>query len=98
MNHRMRVLLIVAIAIVTAVTCSSTGPEWNGNVSDSDPCQPVREQKMGGVIIFCKGKCPSEASTCGTLQSRSRGTENQWKDDDGSTYNSSNEYRCVCHR
>jgi hypothetical protein len=104
----MRSLFLVAvlgIAMLGFFRCNQAShptaihePEWNANVKDTDPCQAVREQKMGGVIVFCKGKCPSEQSKCGTLKSRKRGTENPWKEDDGSTYDSGLEYRCSCVR
>ncbi len=67
---------------------------WNGQVSDSDPCQPVREQKMGGVIAYCKGKCAT--GTCGTLQSRRVGSTDPWKNDAGDPINTAFEYRCKC--
>ncbi len=73
-------------------------PKWNGEVSDTAACQPVREQKMGGVIVFCKGKCPAEGFKCGELQSRHRGTENPWQPDAGDHFKDSLEYRCVCRR
>ena len=75
-------------------------PEFNGNVKDSDPCQTVREQKPGGVIVLCKGICPNKESRCGNLKSRARGTEQEWKDAGAEpvAYDSKNEYRCSCTR
>jgi hypothetical protein len=74
--------------------------KWNGEVSEDDPCQPVKEEKIGGIMIFCKGKCPSKDSRCGILKSRPRGSEQPWKDlgDGPSKYEPKLEYSCHCYR
>jgi hypothetical protein len=106
----MKKLILIAILALAGFGFSNCGkttsnanlhePEFNGNVKDTDPCQVVREQKPGGVIVLCKGVCPNKESRCGNLKSRPRGTEQDWKDAGGEpvTYDSKNEYRCSCSR
>ncbi|MCA1641722.1 MAG: hypothetical protein LC785_07190 [Acidobacteria bacterium] len=72
-------------------------PEFNQNVKDDATCQPVRNG-AGAALVACKGTCPSAASRCGKLQSRPRGGGGDvpYTNDNGTPYDSSREYRCVC--
>jgi hypothetical protein len=72
------------------------GVKWSLRAFASDPCQPVREQNLGGVIVYCKGQCPGEPSSCGRLVSRAARTGGPWRDDDGSAYDVTRAYRCRC--
>jgi len=70
-----------------------------GKVSDTDKCQPVYRQKMGGYLIFCKGKNCSANVKCSGLQKRKRkGPPNApWhnaEDDGTEVYDKDYEYRC----
>ena len=74
--------------------------KWNGEVSDDDPCQPVKEQKAKDqIIIICKGKCPAKGRKCETLKSRRAGSDEKvpWQDESQpAVYDSTKEYRCAC--
>jgi hypothetical protein len=87
---------LLALAGAGAAGCGSTGVKSSLRVFASDPCQPVREQNLGGVIVYCKGQCPGKPSSCGRLQSRAAHTGGPWRDDDGSTYDVTRAYRCRC--
>jgi hypothetical protein len=71
---------------------------WENKVNDDDWCQPVKEQKIGGVFIKCKGQCPSKSSPNCVLQKRRVGSEQDWKDvpDSMEVGDSNYEYRCIC--
>lgn len=78
---------------------------WSDEVSDDDPCQPVRQREDGKATgrVVCKGKCPGKRQTCGRIEARALGTDDPWKPAGGgfvaeASYNSNLEYRCVCYR
>lgn len=104
------IMIAGALALFGVASCESTSktstaqtaeePKWNGEVKDSDPCQPVRKKREGGAIVICKGTCPNKTSKCGRLESRRKGSRQDWKTPEGepAVYDSSLEYRCVCVR
>jgi len=69
---------------------------WDSDVSGSDPCQPIRKRKMGGVVVLCDGVCTG-GKTC-TLQKRRAGSEQDWEIVSGGEEagDSDYEYRCAC--
>ncbi len=49
---------------------------WRISVSDDDPCQPVKQQRMGGLLISVRGRCPS-VRPC-RLMKRRAGSTDPW--------------------
>ena len=69
---------------------------WDSDVSSSDPCQPIRKRKPGGVIVTCDGTCTG-GKTCG-LQKRRIGSSSDWSEVSGGVEDGDKdfEYRCIC--
>ena len=102
------IMIAGALALFAAAGCESTyhpstttetaaEPKFDGDVKDSDPCQPVRKKRAGGAIVICKGTCPNKAVKCGKLESRKKGSQQDWKEEQPPVaYDPKLEYRCVC--
>ena len=67
------------------------------DVKDSDNCQAVSHERMGGHVISCKGSCPA-GQRCSGLQTRPTGTTNPWtpSEADPAAYDSKLDYQCSC--
>lgn len=73
---------------------------WESEVSDTDPCQPVKEQETGdAVLVKCKGSC-RRGQRCVQLQRRRTGSDRPWQDIEDlepvGAKDTSHEYRCKC--
>lgn len=69
---------------------------WENEVDDDDRCQVVKEKKMGGDLVKCKGAC-SKGDNC-VLQKKKARSKQPWQDvsDSLEVFDKAYEYRCIC--
>ncbi|WP_432784418.1 hypothetical protein AAJV73_09165 [Cyanobium sp. BSA11S] len=69
---------------------------WRSSVSDDDPCQAVKVQRMGGLLISCRGRCMT-GGPC-RLEKRPAWSSQNWRLVPGSLEVATPgfEYRCRC--
>jgi hypothetical protein len=105
----MKVFLLLASLVLVLGSLGCAGrtpgpiaagpPPYETAVKDTDTCQPVRKEKIGGDLILCGGKeCNRASLTCGTLSSRKKGSTQDWVPISASedVYDAGQEYRCRC--